>query len=274
MNKIFKIQIGGRVQGVGFRPFVFNLATAHRMNGTVSNNENGVLIYCNSTKEKTEKFLNDILQNKPEVSVITSHTITETTFMDYESFLIVPSKTNSQIKIPLTPDFAICQSCKKEISDSANRRYNYAFTTCVHCGPRYAITEKFPFERAHTSIDCFKMCNTCNEEYSNPHDRRFHSQTNSCSSCGIHMKLTNCSGDIITTNQDEIIKKVVQLLSEGNIIAIKNTNGYLLCCDASNVIAINDLRNRKKRPNKPFAVLYESLDAVKRDYNINAHEEH
>jgi hydrogenase maturation protein HypF len=273
VNKIFKIQIGGRVQGVGFRPFVFNLATAHRMNGTVSNNENGVLIYCNSTKEKTEKFLNDILQNKPEVSVITSHTITETTFMDYESFLIVPSKTNSQIKIPLTPDFAICQSCKKEISDAANRRYNYAFTTCVHCGPRYAITEKFPFERAHTSIDCFKMCNTCNEEYSNPHDRRFHSQTNSCSSCGIHMKLTNCSGDIITTNQDEIIKKVVQLLSEGNIIAIKNTNGYLLCCDASNVIAINDLRNRKKRPNKPFAVLYESLDAVKRDYNINAHEE-
>jgi len=273
VNKTFKIQISGRVQGVGFRPFIFNLATKHRLNGTVSNNENGVIIYCNSTKEKTEQFINDIVQNKPEVSVITSHSISKVTDAEYEDFSIIPSKTNLQIKIPLTPDFAICQSCKNEISDTTNRRYNYAFTTCVHCGPRYAITKKFSFERAHTSIDCFNMCSTCIEEYTSPRDRRFHSQTNSCSACGIQIELTNHIDDVIAKDQNDVIKKAVQLLTEGHILAIKNTNGYLLCCDASNPNAINKLRKRKKRPNKPFAVLYSSIETIKKEFKLNKYEE-
>jgi len=273
VSKTFKIEIKGRVQGVGFRPFVFNLAKGFKFSGTVSNNENGVVIYCNTTKDNAAHFLEDILKNKPEIAVITSHDLTEIPFTKYNDFTIIPSKVNKKINIPLTPDFAICEACKSDISNPENRRFNYAFTTCIHCGPRYAITEKFPFERAHTSIDDFNLCVSCNEEYTNPSDRRFHSQTNSCTSCGIQMNLTDNFGKLITNNQSNIINEVATLLSQGKIIAIKNTNGYLLCCDASNTATINELRTRKKRPNKPFAVLYPSNSAVKKEFDLSKYEE-
>ncbi|WP_178989447.1 carbamoyltransferase HypF [Winogradskyella schleiferi] len=268
--KTFKIQIKGRVQGVGFRPFIFNLANQYQLKGTVSNNENGVIIYCNASKEKAEAFLVNILQDKPEVAIITSHTIIEASNVEYVDFTIIPSESNAQINIPLTPDFAVCQSCKTDISNLENRRFNYAFTTCVHCGPRYAITTKFPFERAHTSIADFKMCSDCGEEYANPNDRRFHSQTNSCSTCGIQLRLTNNLG---RATKSDSISKVSQLLSEGKIIAIKNTNGYVLCCDASNPQTIKELRKRKKRPNKPFAVLYPSIELIKKEFELSSYEQ-
>jgi hydrogenase maturation protein HypF len=268
--KTYKIQIKGRVQGVGFRPFVFNLAHQYLLKGTVSNNENGVIIYCNASKEKAETFLVDILQDKPEIAIITGHTIVENSFSDYTNFTIIPSEVSSQINIPLTPDFAVCESCKAEISDSKNRRFNYAFTTCVHCGPRYAITTKFPFERAHTSLTNFKMCADCGEEYTNPNDRRFHSQTNSCATCGIQLWITNNLGKVI---KEEPIIKVSQFIYEGKIIAIKNTNGYVLCCDASNPKAIKTLRTRKKRPNKPFAVVYPSIKLIKKEFEVSSFEE-
>ncbi|MGH1387892.1 carbamoyltransferase HypF [Kordia sp.] len=270
MNKTFKIQIKGRVQGVGFRPFIFNLAIEHQLLGFVSNNENGVIIYCNASKEKANDFFEAILNKKPEVAVITSYTIEEDIYVEHDVFNIIPSKSNTQINIPLTPDFAVCKACKTEITDPENRRFNYAFTTCVHCGPRYSITTKFPFERAHTSIANFKMCSDCDEEYTNPNDRRFHSQTNSCSTCGVQLYLTNNLGDSI---KEDSISKVSQLLSEGKIIAIKNTNGYVLCCDASNPEAIKGLRERKKRPNKPFAVLYPSIELIKKEFELSSYEE-
>ena len=272
MSKTFKIQIKGRVQGVGFRPFVFNLAKEHQLNGSVSNNEEGVIIYCNTSKEKATQFLEQILLNKPEIAVITAHSTDEVPLIKFDDFSIVITKTSAQINLPLTPDFAICENCKAEISDSGNRRYNYAFTTCVHCGPRYAITQKFPFERAHTSLTEFDMCSTCLEEYTNPTNRRFHSQTNSCKSCGIQLQLVTNLGETIAINQLECIEKSAKRLIEGNILAIKNTNGYVLCCDASNPEAIKKLRKRKKRPNKPFAVLYPSMESIKKDFNVSNYE--
>lgn len=272
MSKTFKIQIKGRVQGVGFRPFVFNLAKEHQLNGSVSNNEEGVIIYCNTSKEKVTLFLEQILQNKPEIAVITAHSIDEVPLIKFDDFSIVITKTSAQINLPLTPDFAICENCKAEISDSGNRRYNYAFTTCVHCGPRYAITQKFPFERAHTSLTEFDMCSTCLEEYTNPTNRRFHSQTNSCKSCGIQLQLVTNLGETIAANQLECIEKSAKILIEGNTLAIKNTNGYVLCCDASNPEAIKKLRKRKKRPNKPFAVLYPSMEFIKKDFDVSNFE--
>ncbi|WP_369049088.1 carbamoyltransferase HypF [Tenacibaculum sp. UWU-22] len=273
MKQTFKIQIKGLVQGVGFRPFIFNLATQHSLNGVVTNNEQGVLIYINSSEKKALLFLNDILKNKPEVAVITEHDIQEVDFNTFSNFSIIASKTKAQINTPLTPDFAICKICKTELSDSKNRRFNYGFTTCTHCGPRYAITKQYPFERMHTSLSKFTMCKACNTEYTNPKNKRFHSQTNSCPTCGVQLQLVDNSGKIITENQESAVLKITTLLSQGHIVAIKNTNGYLLCCNATNKDTINELRKRKKRPRKPFAVLYSSIKAIKRDFFINSFEE-
>ncbi len=271
-KKTFKIQIYGQIQGVGFRPFVFNLATKHLLSGTVSNNENGVIIHINTSKENASFFLEQIIENKPKISIITASLLEEVPYSEYKNFAIVPADAKEQINIPLTPDFSVCETCIKEINDINNKRYNYAFTTCVHCGPRYTITTKFPFERVNTTLSSFAMCDSCNQEYINPANKRFHSQTNSCSECGITLKLVNQSGDTIEVNQQEIIKKTAQLIDEGKIIAIKNTNGYLLCCDASNPKAIHKLRKNKRRPNKPFAVLYPSIDVIKNDFEITATE--
>lgn len=272
MSNTYCIQISGRVQGVGFRPFVYNLALEHQLTGTVSNNENGVLIYINTTEAQAHKFLDAIIASAPKVSKITQSSISESATQSFKAFKIVPSETKGQINIPLTPDFAVCNSCKTEMDDPKNRRYNYAFTTCVTCGPRYAITTKFPFERVHTTINSFEMCGTCEDEYTDPTDRRFHSQTNSCADCGIALSITDNNGNVIESNQDSILDKVANILHQGNIIALKNTNGYLLCCDASNPEVIQTLRIRKQRPNKPFAVVFPSLDAVQNAFVISPSE--
>ncbi len=272
-TQTFKIQISGRVQGVGFRPFIFNLAKENNLLGSVSNNGNGVIIYVNISEEKAAFFVKKILLEKPEISIIKAHFIEEVEYTEYTNFSIIPSKSNLQINIPLTPDFAVCNNCKEEIKDSNNRRFNYAFTTCVHCGPRYAITSKFPFERTNTTLSNFEMCENCKDEYKNPSNKRFHSQTNSCKTCGITLRLLDNLGKTVEDNQQRVIKKVTQFISEGKIIAIKNTNGYLLCCDATNKEAIRQLRKRKQRPNKPFAVLYPTLEAIKNNFKLTNNEE-
>lgn len=268
----FKIQIKGRVQGVGFRPFVFNLALHQGLLGSVSNNADGVIIKINVTQDKANAFLKAILENPPPVAVINSHHLEQIEDTAFTNFSIVPSESNGVINIPLTPDFAVCETCKSEIKDQNNRRYGYPFTTCVHCGPRYAITTKFPFERSHTSLSDFEMCTACKEEYENPLNRRFHSQTNSCSDCGVQLTLVNANGTDSITDTHSIIENVAQHISEGKIIAIKNTNGHLLCCDATNPEAISTLRTKKKRPNKPFAVLYDTVESVEQDFQLIAQE--
>jgi len=268
----YKIQITGRVQGVGFRPFIYNLAVKNQLVGSVSNNANGVIIFITTSKVKANVFLNSIVKELPKVAIIENHTIEKVSIKKFENFKIIPSKTGLQIQIPITPDFAICDKCIKEINSPTNRRNNYAFTTCIHCGPRYAITKKYPFERQNTTLRNFKMCKNCKAEYKNPSDRRFHSQTNSCLDCGITMELTENSGKICVVSQNQIIDKLVELLHAGNIIALKSTNGYLLCCDANNIIAVSNLRKRKQRYNKPFAVLYPSLKQVKLEFNLSEKE--
>jgi len=271
-TKTFKIQISGRVQGVGFRPFIYNLAVDNNLFGTVSNNENGVVIFINTNLKIASEFLKNILANKPEVSIINNSILEETKSVNYTDFKIIVSKTKNQIQIPLTPDFAVCKSCKKEIEDKNNRRYNYAFTTCVHCGPRYAVTKKYPFERKNTNLHKFKMCTTCLDEYENPTNKRFHSQTNSCKDCGITMELTTNTGKLISKNQETILDELVTFIQKGNIVAIKNTNGYLLCCDATNTKVINELRLRKNRFNKPFAVLFQNIEAIKNNFDVSEKE--
>ncbi|MDP3360099.1 MAG: carbamoyltransferase HypF [Lutibacter sp.] len=269
MTSTYKITISGQVQGVGFRPFVYGLAKFFSLTGTVSNNEEGVIIYISGLKNDAQLFYDKLLQNPPPVSKIKNSEIVEIENMEFADFNIVPSTKSSRLNLPLTPDFALCDDCNNDIQDPENRRYNYPFTTCVNCGPRWAITQTFPFERNHTTINGFPMCNECEKEYLNPADRRFHSQTNTCHTCGISLILLDNLGNIIASISENIFKKIAKLLSEGNIVAIKNTGGYLLCCNAENDEVIKKLRIKKNRPNKPFAVLFPSMEFLQNDLKIN-----
>ena len=152
MLKTYKIVISGQVQGVGFRPFVYNLAIEFSLIGTVSNNEEGVLIYVSGVENSVNNFYNKLLQSPPPVARIQKSSIVQTEIKNFKDFKIVSSHKKGELNVPLTPDFAICDDCKIEIQDSKNHRFNYAFTTCVNCGPRWAITNTFPFERNHTSM--------------------------------------------------------------------------------------------------------------------------
>ncbi|MBT8259235.1 MAG: carbamoyltransferase HypF [Bacteroidia bacterium] len=272
MVKTFKITINGQVQGVGFRPYVYNLATEFSLTGSVSNNEEGVIIYVTGKENNVRDFYSELIKNPPPVSRINDHRIEHSEYKSFPHFKIIPSEKNDKLNLQLTPDFAICQDCSNEISDKSNRRFGYPFTTCVNCGPRWAITKRFPFERHNTSIDSFRMCNDCNSEYTDPSNRRFHSQTNSCSECGIMLELTDNDGKVLEVDNDKIFSRASELISAGKIIAIKNTGGYLLCCDASNKESILELRQRKKRPTKPFAILYPSLESLSSDFVLTPAE--
>ncbi|NEW80669.1 MAG: carbamoyltransferase HypF, partial [Gelidibacter sp.] len=193
----YKISISGQVQGVGFRPFVYGLAKSLSLTGTVSNNEEGVIIYISGFETTIRNFYKKLIENPPPVSKIKSPKITQIDFLEFADFNIIPSNKNGQLNLSLTPDFAICDDCKKDIQNPENRRFNYPFATCVNCGPRWAITRTFPFERNHTSIHDFPMCAECEKEYSNPADRRFHSQTNTCPTCGIELILSDNLGNIV-----------------------------------------------------------------------------
>lgn len=272
MLKTYQIIIKGQVQGVGFRPFVYVLANNFKLKGTVSNNEEGVIIIATKNESTIFDFYHQLVKNPPPVARITHHQINQIDFTPFEDFSIIPSTKGTKLNLTLTPDFAICNDCSAEIKDPKNRRYNYPFTTCVNCGPRWSITNSFPFERANTTINDFHMCKTCATEYQNLTDRRFHSQTNSCLTCGIQLQLTDNNHQIIDLEKKSLFKKIAELLKNGNIIALKNTSGYLLCCDARNEKAIQELRNRKKRPHKPFAVLYPSLKFLQNEVPISAKE--
>ncbi|UOB17107.1 carbamoyltransferase HypF [Abyssalbus ytuae] len=273
LQKSYRIIITGRVQGVGFRPYVHSVAGNYGLMGSVSNNEQGVIIYVSGEKQDIFRFYKKIISNPPVVSKIGSHHIEEINFKKYDNFKIIPSNKKNKLNVQLTPDFAICDECKKEISDPSDRRYLYPFTTCVNCGPRWSITQTFPFERENTSIHEFEMCEDCYEEYTNKLNRRYHSQTNSCKKCGVKLTLANKNGKLIKSHYKQTFKYIGGLISGGKIIAIKNSGGYLLCCDATNPVVVNRLRINKNRPNKPFAVLYPSLKLLKDDVGINETQE-
>ncbi|GAB1345320.1 carbamoyltransferase HypF [Cloacibacterium normanense] len=257
----YEIHISGRVQGVGFRPFIFNLAEEFGLKGYVSNDELGVIIVCQG--ENSEQFFNEIHHRKPKSSEIIFSEIKEIKTAEiFDNFYIKPTEKNIVVDIPLTPDFATCESCETELFDEKNPRYFYPFTTCTQCGPRYSVTKKFPFERENTAIEVFKMCPNCLAEYQNSDDVRFHSQTNSCPNCGIQIWLKDNQGNEFKGSNKEIFEKLAEELSQGKIVALKNTAGYLLMCDATNSEAVSELRKRKRRPTKPFAVLFSGISTM------------
>lgn len=266
--KTTEIHISGRVQGVGFRPFIFNLAEEFGLKGYVSNDELGVIIVCQG--KNSEQFFNEIHHRKPKSSeIIFSEIKVIETAEIFDNFYIKPTEKNIVVDIPLTPDFATCESCETELFDEHNPRYFYPFTTCTQCGPRYSVTKKFPFERENTAIEVFKMCPNCLEEYRTPDDVRFHSQTNSCPNCGIQIWLKDNQGNEFKGSNKEIFEKLAEELSHGKIVALKNTAGYLLMCDATNSEAVSELRKRKRRPTKPFAVLFSGVSIMQQYLEVS-----
>jgi len=267
--KTFHIHIKGIVQGVGFRPFVYQLCIKKNIKGWVNNTANGVHIQINSTKEKAHHFLQEVIKNSPELATITSSSIKEIVFEKSTSFKIVDSSSSEKPSLLLTPDFAICDSCTTELFSENNKRNNYPFITCTNCGPRYSITKTLPYDRHTTTMDTFTMCEKCNTEYNNPMDRRYYSQTNSCPSCAIEMILfENGKTQENFTNLDYITEQ----WNKGKIIAIKSIGGYLLTCDAANTDTINRLRLLKNRPSKPFALMYHDIYELSEDVEMGIGE--
>ena len=272
MKNTYQICISGQVQGVGFRPFVYRLAVKNKLHGKVYNSENGVIIKLNCTQNQLLQFKEHIINHAPPAALIQQMLVEEIVNETFNHFAIVPSATKGKIQMPLTADFAICSSCQNEILDDHNRRYGYPFTTCTQCGPRYALTMAFPFEREHTSLSTYTMCSSCLEEYQNPLDTRFHSQTNTCANCGIKVWLSDAKGQVVAEDFNRLLSTLLAKLSAGEIIGIKNTNGYLLCADALNTEVILKLRTRKGRPTKPFALLYPDIERIQNDFNVSSAE--
>ncbi|MCV6631767.1 MAG: carbamoyltransferase HypF [Flavobacteriaceae bacterium] len=266
------IQITGLVQGVGFRPFVFLLAKRLGIVGTVSNNNKGVEIVATANAQNMQKFYQAILLEAPHIADIHSHSLQYIDLQEFYQFEILNSSQEQAPNFSLTPDFALCQNCRNEMQDPLHPKYNYPFTSCTQCGPRWAISIATPYERSRTSMHLFGMCTVCKNEYDNPCDRRFHSQTNSCPNCGISIFLKDNNGNHIASSYMEVLSHCKEVLETGQILAVKNNSGFLLCVDATNTTAIQRLRARKKRPKKPFAILYPNLKLLEKDLFLSKEE--
>lgn len=270
----WNIHIQGQVQGVGFRPFVWRAALDRGLKGWVANGLQGVWIKINTTEEQAIDFQIFILKNIPETANITATSLTaddDDTFFD--QFTIIDSHSDGLAVLHLTPDMSMCTHCRSEIHAVADRRYQYAFTTCTVCGPRYSIITGLPYDRPLTTMQGFEMCPTCQEEYNDPANRRFYAQTNSCPDCGIRLAFIGGALPLSQelqneTSQAEILQKVVHLWQKGHIVAIKGTGGFLLTCDATNPEAIALLRTRKNRPSKPFALMYPDMATLQGDAEV------
>jgi len=255
-----ELRIKGKVQGVGFRPFVWLLANQYGLNGDVNNDGQGVLIrFVSPPADALEQFLSD-LQNKlpplAQITDVTQRTIDWPDAATVTSFTIRESE-NNQMDTQIIPDAATCPHCLADLFDPNNRRYHYPFTNCTHCGPRFTIIKAIPYDRKNTAMSVFPLCPQCEKEYKDPADRRFHAQPNACSVCGPHIWLQDREQTLAT--HETALKQTALLLQQGYIVAIKGLGGFHLACDANNQKAVNLLRQRKHRPTKPLAIMVPDL---------------
>jgi len=263
--------IRGAVQGVGFRPFIYRLAEEMNLKGWVINNTQGVFIEAEAGTEVLQQFLLRIEREKPAISFIQSF---EHSFVDPAHFDIfeIRESTDGAKTALILPDIATCGECQQEIFDPGNRRYRYPFTNCTNCGPRFTIVEALPYDRPRTSMRIFEMCAECLEEYHDPRDRRFHAQPNACPKCGPHLELWNEAG-AIAGHSDDALRQAAAAIQAGMIVAVKGMGGFHLMVDASNEPAVLRLRQRKRREEKPFALMFPSLREITEHAVVDPMEE-
>ncbi len=261
-SKTFEIRVRGIVQGVGFRPFIYRIASELSLKGEVLNDTEGVLIRINAKVIEIPGIEMKIRGESPPLSIIDSIETKEIDHMEFTEFKVVESQKTNQKSAFIPPDTAICDECKKELSDKNNRRYNFPFINCTNCGPRFSIIRDIPYDRRQTSMDKFRMCDECKSEYDDPSDRRFHTEPTSCPVCGPRYFLFDNSRALLSKNIYEIMDIVVNHLKNGKIVAIKGEGGYHLAADATNDKTVRLLRERKQRPFKPFALMVGNIETA------------
>ncbi len=273
-----KIKITGIVQGVGFRPFVYNLAKSKNCAGFVINNSVGVIIEIQGNPNNIQDFI-DILHTKPPTrSRIDTFQVSELkSNRQFSDFIIKKSVELKNKTVAISPDLNVCDECLHELFDKNNKRYLYPFINCTNCGPRYSIIKDVPYDRPVTTMKNFVMCESCLTEYETPENRRFHAQPNACFSCGPEIILSdNKNINIIRGNNKKdlfrIFQKINEIIRAGKILAIKGIGGFHLACNALDNTAVKNLRTRKIREDKPFAVMFPSIDMVKQ-YCVTKKEE-
>lgn len=281
------IHVTGIVQGVGMRPFVYREAMAHGICGWVLNAGDGVHIEAHAPTDALDAFVAALSEHAPAAARVEHVEVVGLAANGWDAaneqgFRIVASQDQTAHTTLVSPDIATCNDCLRELFDPADRRYHYPLINCTNCGPRFTIIRSLPYDRAATSMDCFPMCPKCAAEYADPLDRRFHAQPDACFDCGPHITwreagVGNEPGEaaaslaVGTTREtsDAIIDRCVELLANGGIVAIKGLGGFHLACDASNEQAVAELRRRKRRSNKPLAVMVRDLADVERLCHVN-----
>ncbi|MCA9948721.1 MAG: carbamoyltransferase HypF [Anaerolineales bacterium] len=269
-----QIHVTGVVQGVGFRPFVYNLAQTQQLSGFVGNNSSGVFIEIEGVKAQLDSFRDTLLNNPPPLAIIESVTTKTIPLQGSDSFEIVVSAAQAEKNTLVSPDICICDDCLTELFDPDNRRYRYPFINCTNCGPRFTIIKDVPYDRPATTMAPFLLCTACQAEYDDPTNRRFHAQPNACTVCGpeIWLELSNSSLGTLADDKDPITL-AQNLLRDGKVVAVKGLGGFHLACDATNNAALATLRERKGRADKPFALMALDVETIRPFAHISSTEE-
>jgi hydrogenase maturation protein HypF len=262
------VRIRGAVQGVGFRPFVYRLATGLGLQGWVTNSPLGVLIEAEGRPDTLGTFLLRLERERPPRASIQGLEHSWLDPLSYSGFVIKESQHDGSKTAQIVPDIATCDDCLRELFDPTDRRHRYPFVNCTNCGPRFSIIERLPYDRPHTTMKAFEMCARCQAEYEDPRDRRFHAQPNACAECGPQLAWWDARGQELA-RRDEALRAAADALRGGQVIALKGLGGFHLMVDARNAAAVAALRERKRREEKPFAVMLATLAQVERHCEVS-----
>ena len=256
------VEVSGIVQGVGFRPYVYRLATERDLTGTITNTSAGVAIEIQGPRETVDDFLARLPVEAPPLARITGVAVHELPCDHDRGFRILASRSGEERQALISPDVAVCADCLRELFDPADRRYHYPFINCTNCGPRYTIVRDIPYDRARTSMAVFRMCAACQHEYDDPRNRRFHAQPNACWECGPQVELWDAGGQRL--EMSDPIAEAAARLEAGAVVAVKGLGGFHLAVDATNSAAVERLRERKRREEKPLAIMAANLESIER----------
>ena len=266
MRSSFRYEIKGLVQGVGFRPFVYTLAHKFKLVGEIYNDDEGVKLNFSGEEASFLAFEKELYEKLPALARIDELSKFKIDKI-YEKLEIIASKSATK-QAPILPDYALCDDCLREFYDPTNPRYKYPFINCTNCGPRFSIIKALPYDRVNTTMNEFKMCEFCESEYKDPLNRRYHAEPISCPNCGPKLYLKDKFGKVLAS-KNEAAKEAARLINEGKILAIKGLGGFHLVCDATNEAAVCELRARKHRPSKPFALMSKNLQNARKIAEIS-----